>query len=44
MSARLSSPRLDYSSRKTEVGKSGMGAEDVRSPGYFDDVTEGVEA
>jgi hypothetical protein len=38
MSARLSSPRLDYSPRKTGL------VEDVRSPGYFDVVTEGVEA
>jgi hypothetical protein len=49
MSAGLSRPRLDYSPRKSEtaVGKTGMGiGEDVevRSPGYFDVVTEGVEA
>jgi hypothetical protein len=43
MSAGLSSPRLNYSPRKTEGGKTGL-VEDVRNPGYFDVVTERVEA
>ncbi|KAF2852690.1 thioredoxin-like protein [Plenodomus tracheiphilus IPT5] len=42
MSAGLASPRLDYGLRK--MSQSAGASEEARDPGYFDVVTEGVEA